>query len=394
MKEKYKEAIIESEIRFKSILEGKEGYPIDDLDERRSLISSVNTSRAYFRLWLSLNKNTFAAAAVFFILFTVSLFVPFRATFDKSVHLSQNIKIQPVNGDIKLKLSSGEIVSLDSFERSLDSSGVLQGLKIDNTNGVIQYMSEDISSTSVLNTIGDELDSGYDLDVSRFSNNKNLPEKFENEFNELLIPKGRSYSVVLSDGSKLWVNAESSVKYPVRFSSSERRVFISGEAYFEVVEDSSRPFIVETNGYDVKVLGTSFNVSAYEEDNNIATTLVSGSVSIISDNKDYIIKPGEQLSFDKASKSTEIIEVDVDLYTLWKDNLLKLDHMPMIELFKILKRRYDIEVYYTREEIKNKTFSGKIPLNDDLNIVLSQLSTVSNITFDIENRLIVVRYKD
>jgi hypothetical protein len=394
MKERYNEAIAKSEIRFRNILEGKDEFPVDEIKQRRDFLSSVNLNKAYLRLWLSLNKNTLAAAAVILILLTVSIFVPFRTKLEKGVHFAQKVEIQPVDGAIKLKLSSGEIVSLDSFERSLDSSEALQGLKIDNSNGVIQYISEDITSSDVKERTGDELTSDFESDVSRFSEEKMKQEFSENEFNELYIPKGRSYSVILSDGSKVWVNAESSVRYPVSFSSSERRVSVSGEAYFEVKNDNARPFIVETGNYDVRVLGTSFNISAYEEDDYTATTLVSGSVSVSSDDKEYLIRPGEQLSFDKKSNSAEIKEVDVELYTLWKENLLKLDHMPVEELFKILKRRYDIEVYYTRAEIKSKTFSGKIPLNDDLNIVLNQLSTVSNITFDIENRLIVVRYKD
>jgi ferric-dicitrate binding protein FerR (iron transport regulator) len=215
------------------------------------------------------------------------------------------------------------------------------------------------------------------------------------EYNELYIPKGKSYSLILSDGTRVWLNAESSIRYPVQFGSNERRVVIDGEAFFDVTHDTGKPFIVQTNDYNVKVLGTKFNVNAYKDEKVTATTLVSGLVSVSKEGaNDLLVNPGEQISFNRSDGSIGKKEVDVELFTSWVNNKLKLESMRVEDIFRILGRRYDIDVFFSDEGAKDVEFTGKIPLNDNLNVILDQISIISNIEFQIEKRLIVVRYKD
>lgn len=323
--------------------------------DKKWLLFNIKRSRGKIAAWSSV-----AAAA----LLIISLFV-FKPKSEEIDTLLQSSEIKPVSGVVTLKLSDGREVTLDS-------------LKVDDnlisSNGVeVNVSANELSYQSSISTI-------Y-IDDTQVA------------YNELYIPKGRSFSLILSDGSKVWLNAESSIRYPVTFNNSERIIELRGEAFFDVKHDPSRQFIVKTNDYQVRVLGTKFNISSYPDEQFTATTLVSGSVSVGAE-IDYTIKPGEQLKFNKSSKIAQISKVDVDIYTSWIDNKLIMDQLTLEEVFKILMRRYDIDVFYSREEAKYEKFTGKVPLNDNLNVILDQISTVSKIDFQIENKLIVIKFKE
>ncbi|PKP05985.1 MAG: hypothetical protein CVU10_00010 [Bacteroidetes bacterium HGW-Bacteroidetes-5] len=389
MKNKYEDALIKAKELSGNILKNPQEVDIEYYKERESNISRINTHRAWSRLWFrtrGVQLLSVASAAVILLLLSLIVFIPARQEDSKKTVVLSNLL--PVKGVVTLELSSGEIIQLDSSSNMAER---LSGIIVDTKGNEISYAEIDGNESSGNERSKDNKESHKDNSYS--DTDKNKRERAV-EYNELSIPKGRSYSVVLSDGSRVWLNAQSKIKYPVRFSNNERRVYISGEAYFEVVKDEKNPFLVVTPDYTVKVLGTKFNVNAYSDEKVGATTLVSGAISIpTTEGPDRLILPGEQFQFDKESKSVIIEKVNTDLYTSWIDNVLIMDQMPLEEIFKILKRRYEIDLFFDEESIKKETFSGAIPLNDYLNIILNQISKVSNVDFQMEGSVVIVRYK-
>lgn len=385
--EKYRQAIEEAERLSKSILDDSASTGISENDsfikeyaEHASKLKGVNLNAAWTKLMFRYySRYIYAAASVAVVLIITSLliFLP-KENNDSYQILALQEEIKPASGAVSLRLASGELVLIDSL--SSDSASIL-GVDLDNSKQEISYTKESgISNKTSIDFI--------------------KPSKKEQvEYNELIIPKGRSYSLVLSDGTRVWLNAESSIHYPVSFSNSERRVKISGEAFFDVVHDADRVFIAETENYNIKVLGTKFNISSYQDENIVATTLVSGSVSIFTNNNSNILKtdavlPGEQFRYNKSNETTEITKVDTELYTSWVNNNLRLNNMPLKDIFKILGRRYDIDVVFCDERAKYEKFSGMIPLNDNLIIILNQFSKISKVDFKVENRIVEIGYKD
>lgn len=136
--------------------------------------------------------------------------------------------------------------------------------------------------------------------------------------NRLIIPRGKTYRLVLEDGTKVWLNSETELSYPSRFAGTKREVKLLGEAFFEVTPDKERPFYVKANGMDIRVLGTSFNVSAYQDSESTSTTLVEGSVAVSTTNgAERTITPSERLAYNKKSHQLSVEKVDTELYTSW-----------------------------------------------------------------------------
>lgn len=198
----------------------------------------------------------------------------------------------------------------------------------------------------------------------------------------LTTPKGGTYQVTLPDGSRVWLNAASTIKYPSRFVGNERAVEISGEAFFSVTTDKSRPFSVKSNGQMVEVLGTAFNISAYPDEPETKTTLVEGSVRV-APNTEYqqsiTIRPGEQSVVHDVTAT--VTKVDVERYTSWKSGYFYFKSTPFNEVMQQLARWYDIEVIYNGG-IPHETFSGRMDRDLTLNAVLKLLN-VSEIQVQI-----------
>ncbi len=354
---------------------------IGEYSEHIKLVGKIDLDKMWFRFIIREKRRaiiTAASAAVVIMLLSLLVFIPYqRYPKESSVSLMEEIK--PAKGVVTLRLASGESVVIDSLNTT---ENLISGVEINTVSEEISYEIFGLSTSK-------DGSSSTDKRVTLSDQNETV------EYNELHIPKGRSYSLILSDGSKVWLNAESSIRYPVKFSKNERRVYVKGEAYFDVKHKPDQLFIAETADYDVKVLGTKFNINTYSDELVAATTLVSGSVSVVKDNiKEVVITPGEQLRYNRENRTIETLKVDVDIYTSWTENKLMLEQMTLEEIFKILQRRYDIDVFYSDDAVKQERFNGKVPLNDNLNIILDLISTVSNLEFQIEKRLIVIRYKD
>lgn len=212
------------------------------------------------------------------------------------------------------------------------------------------------------------------------------------EYNKLTTPVGGEYSLVLSDGTKVFLNADSELKYPVEFSDGKRIVDLKGEAYFEVHKDSLRPFIVRMNGAEVTVLGTSFNVNTYGDDGQIYTTLVNGSVRVssVKNGQAEVLKPGMQSVMDVQSGQLTVREVDVEPYVAWREGRFVFRAMTLDLIMRQLQRWYDFEVFYQNPELKDYEFRGVIKRDMDLDKVLSVIKATTNVDFEVKGKVITI----
>lgn len=211
------------------------------------------------------------------------------------------------------------------------------------------------------------------------------------EWHTLQIPRGGEFRLTLEDGTEVWLNSESELKYPAHFTGHERRVILSGEAYFEVAPDSRIPFIVMTSKMVTKVLGTSFNVSAYPDENKTHTTLIGGSVEITDKEKNETIglQPGEQALLQDGKLSVRT--VDTKLYSLWRNDRFTFSSEYLEEVTRKLSRWYNVEFLFTRPPDKQKQFSGSLPKYSDISQVLGIIEMTTNIKFEIKNNTIIIR---
>lgn len=177
-------------------------------------------------------------------------------------------------------------------------------------------------------------------------------------YNEIYVPRGAEYQLKLSDGTIVHLNSMSRMRYPVKFIGEEREIELEGEAFLEVTKDSIHPFVVKTQSVDVKVLGTKFNISSYEDDLTVRTTLVEGSVRVSSgeNGAQVVLRPDEQMVFNKKDKTAVVMAVNVEHYTAWIDGWFRFRDIRLEELMKIVVRWYDVEVIYTDPEIKDYLF--------------------------------------
>ncbi len=209
-----------------------------------------------------------------------------------------------------------------------------------------------------------------------------------NLFNTLSTPTGGQYNIVLADGTKVYLNAVSSIKYPTQFNGDKRIVELDGEAYFEVAKNKNKPFIVKSGDQDIEVLGTHFNVHAYDNESVVKTTLLEGSVAVNYKNQKAILKPGQQSNVsDKFNKIT-IKQVDTEAAIAWKNGRFKFDNADLKTVMRQLERWYGINVEY-RGDVPDVRFNGGTFMNKNLSEVLKVLE-LSNIKFKVEGKTIIV----
>lgn len=211
------------------------------------------------------------------------------------------------------------------------------------------------------------------------------------EYHTMKIPRGGEYVLVLSDGTIVYLNAESELTYPVKFCGKDRRVYLKGEAYFEVERDTCKPFIVTASSLEIQVLGTEFGVRAYHDEECVRTTLKKGKVSVESEGCGVILTPNMQASFDKKTSQIDVREVNVDLFLGWKDGRLIFDNCSLEDILKDLGKWYDFDVRYARENTRLIPFSLNIKKHDAFAEVLQLLEDTGCVEFDIEGNVVVAK---
>ncbi|NRF41976.1 FecR family protein [Pedobacter foliorum] len=200
-------------------------------------------------------------------------------------------------------------------------------------------------------------------------------------------PRGGTYQITLADGTRVWLNASSSLTYvPALTVNGERRVKLDGEAYFEVAKDKLHPFVVESTGQKVRVLGTHFNINAYSDEKDTKTTLVEGRIDV----NNVILKPNQQSIMSDHSNRLEVKEVDPSLAIAWKEGEFKCRRESLESLLRKVARWYDVDVVYENETAKQQTFSGTLSRADDFQKVLKRIALTGEANFKIEGRKVIV----
>jgi transmembrane sensor len=214
-------------------------------------------------------------------------------------------------------------------------------------------------------------------------------------YNELKIPFGQKFQVILSDGTKIHLNSGSSLKFPISFIKGHyRKVYLTGEAYFEVTKDKLHPFIVQSSEMNIKVLGTKFNVSAYKEDQSINTVLVEGSVQVYeknSPNQKSILVPGEKATWMKSNNRVAINKVDVSDYTAWRNGQLIFKGLPFRKIVQKLERAYNVSIINNNEELDNEMFSANFNQDTDkIESIMFYISKIYHFTYTIKDNIIII----
>ena len=209
-------------------------------------------------------------------------------------------------------------------------------------------------------------------------------------FNELIIPRGGRYQVALADGSKVTLNADSKLRFPVAFTGTTREVYLEGEAYFEVAH-GSKPFIVNAESVDIQVLGTSFNVSDYQNERNAFTTLIEGSIKLHSGSDQQLLVPGEQGVFSKERLSLTVEEVDTDLHTAWVRGITEFENEDLESVMRRLARWYNFDFEFKNEQARNYHFTARLKQNQPISAVLEMLALTTNVKFELKEKTIIIR---
>ncbi len=209
--------------------------------------------------------------------------------------------------------------------------------------------------------------------------------------NKLVVPRGRRSSLLLADGSKIWINSGTTLEFPSVFGDKQRKIKVDGEIYIEVAKNPSKPFIVNTGKFDVLVTGTSFNLTAYSDDETQGVVLVEGSVQVNSENQTIMqLAPNERFSLtgDAAEKQ----QVDVFDYISWKDGVLRFSGDPLETILTRLSRYYDVDLVCT-DEVRKMQLRGKLALMDDITSVLNNIEVIIPINYEIQKDKIVITKK-
>ncbi|HSZ31948.1 MAG TPA: FecR family protein [Puia sp.] len=306
----------------------------------------------------TIHIRRWAAAAAILILISTSYFI----FYPKSVNpvttqiAETGADIAPGGNKAILTLSNGSTIRLDST-----------------SDGAIAHEDE----TNILKT-----DSGHLL----YQKSNNL--EAEAKLNTLATPRGGTFQLTLSDGTKVWLNAASSITYPSSFTGTDRKVTITGEAYFEVAKDRSKPFLVSVNDMVITVLGTHFNINAYENETQVKTTLFEGSIALKAGQYNSLLKPGEQAESGNNGKINILQQDDLNQVIAWKTGYFNFRDADLPTVMRQLERWYDIDVRYNGQ-VPERRFRGELPRNLTLKEVLNVLKEVK-INYKIDGKMLII----
>ena len=219
-------------------------------------------------------------------------------------------------------------------------------------------------------------------------------EKRESEelvYNKMTVPRAGEYALTLSDGTRVWLNSDTEIRYPVAFGKDRRMVFLSGEAYFEVEKDAERPFFVVVDDMEIKVYGTSFNVNTHHA-GRVQTTLVEGRVGIRvkSTGAETMLKPEQMAEFDAERQDVAVRDVDTYYYTAWKNGEFVFENEAIEEIMNRLCRWYDLQVFYVNDSVKGKRFTGVTARFTDVADVLHLIGETATVCFNLKGNVVTV----
>lgn len=297
-------------------------------------------------------------AACVVILFTLSIWVYWGKNPEPQRELTVQIsQIEPGKQQAVLHLASGKQVRLDEKDTvfSIGNSNI----RVD--KGRVEYGVRDMDTTIV--------------------------------YNMIVVPRGGIYSLVLSDGTTVYLNSESKLRYPVKFQGEAREVRLVGEAYFDVVSDADHPFIVHSGNMQVRALGTSFNVSAYPDETEYQTTLESGKVEVRVEgmSKTCVLTPGMQAVWNRELGTMVAKEVSAEALVLWREGIIVMNGESLDDVMRALCRWYDVDYEYVHVLDEKYTFTGRINRNEYLGDVLKTLTLMGGPQFEVRNSVIYIK---
>ena len=342
-------------------------FQLEELEQIKnaSWNDKVNPNRKIVPISSVKNKNLFAfwkiasaAVLVIALAFTINYHLTdYPFTHEQEYSSSQNI--QPGGNSATLLMEDGQEINLDDLP---------DGHQIKMGTSLLEKNKDGELVISILPSSG--------TPISHVS------------FNTIRTPKGGNYKVILADGTNVWLNSSSVLRFPTVFNNNERRVELAGEGYFDVIEDRNKPFIVFAKGQEVRVLGTEFNVSAYADEDNIKTTLIKGSVSVLYKNQMKTIRPGEQSIVDK-NGLMKIHSVDVAFAKAWKEGYFAFDKLSVEEAMNQISRWYDVPVSF-EGSVPNKELTGQISRKVDLSTIV-EIMEFNGMDLEIRNNRLIVK---
>ena len=307
-----------------------------------------------------------AAAAVALIILASATFLFFSSKYPqqqlaavKQVKKKPKTDFAPGGNKAVLTLADGSAIVLDSaVNGTISNQGKIKVVKLD--NGLLAYS----------------------------INGQQVTENDAAFFNTISTPRGGQYQVTLSDGTRVWLNAASSIRFPVMFAGKERKVEITGEAYFEVAKNKQMPFKVKANSSEIEVLGTHFNVNAYNDETATRTTLLEGSVKIKKDNYSALLVPGQQSQVNKNGEIKVVNNADIEEVVAWKDGLFILKKADIPSVLRQIARWYDVDIVY-KGNVPPGRITGDMPRNMKLSKMLEVMELVG-VHFKIEDNKVLV----
>ncbi len=346
----WRKAELENEELYKRIVRG------DRLQEYIRL-SSEHDYRAKYALLENkikrdcrrlLVKRIYYAAVIFPFLFLLAWGIQENFT---SRPVMEKSRISPGYSRATLTFGEGQVMLLEKVENT----------KVIDSNVVVTY------------------------DTLKYTD-KSLNKRLE--WHTLSIPRGGEFLVALADGTRVWLNSESELKYPVNFRGNERRVFLKGEAYFEVQHDESKPFLVEAAHQVVRVLGTSFAVKAYQDEESVLTTLEKGCVNVQTGNKCVVLNPGEQSVLQ--NDTIVVRKVNTLQFTAWREGKFIFINEPLSKIMSTLSRWYDIHVFYSSVDLGDIEFTGELIRYSNVEELLQKFEVLEKVKFSVKDNIVIV----
>lgn len=344
-----------------------ESWYLKESVDKASVTDHTNFLDIESEIWNKLEKNKkpkrtglvwYAAAAAAVALITITVYFSFNAGNSNNHQLAEYEKILPGSNKAVLTLSNGS--------------------KIDLNNSEYGVFAKD-AGVNIRKTADGQL--AYDI----------IPQPLTSEisYNTIETPKGGQYQVSLPDGTKVWLNALSSLRFSTSFNGKERVVQVTGEAYFEVASNKEKPFIVNTDSQTIEVLGTHFNVNSYSDETLVKTSLVEGTVKVSSFGKTIIMKPGNQAISNKTDNRLSIERINVEDAIAWKNGYFQFSNENTESVMKKISRWYDVEIIYQKGFV-DQQFVGTISKYEDVSKVLGMLELTGVVHFKQDGRRIFV----
>jgi hypothetical protein len=311
-------------------------------------------------------------------------------------YISSKISIRRIMAYVAtllLPVAVGIMILLMNKQEGLFNQQVAESWKVEPGNVILKIDNGEVHTFSHQDTLIETSLGKISVDSAKIS----FAEKAQQadsliQYQTIVTPKGSQYQLQLADGSSVWLNAQTKFRYPTAFAGEKREVFlIDGEAYFQVCENKQMPFIVNVDHEQVKVLGTQFNIKAYNEENINRITLVEGSVLVSNEKNQAYLEPNQQIEIKSGSNDLILKNVNVNLYTAWKNRKFIYRNASLQQIMMDMERQYNLKIFYEDMEVQYETFSVSVDLSHDFTDILELMEATGSVHFEIKDKLLVIK---